>query len=51
MLYASHTPSVLGDAFDIKVFHERVLENGSLPLGALRDHVQAWIEDEQSKVR
>lgn len=33
----------LGDRFDIKEFHERVLENGAAPLGALRAHVEKWI--------
>ena len=36
----------LGDAFDIRSFHDRILENGALPLGALREHVEAWIEAE-----
>ena len=36
----------LGDAFDIRAFHDRILENGALPLGALREHVEAWIEAE-----
>jgi uncharacterized protein (DUF885 family) len=35
----------LGRAFDIREFHERILENGALPLGALREHVEAWIAD------
>jgi uncharacterized protein (DUF885 family) len=33
----------LGDDFDIREFHDRVLENGTIPLGALRQHVEAWI--------
>jgi uncharacterized protein (DUF885 family) len=33
----------LGDAFDIRAFHDRILENGALPLAALREHVEAWI--------
>jgi uncharacterized protein (DUF885 family) len=33
----------LGDAFDIREFHDVVLENGTIPLGYLRQHVEAWI--------
>ncbi len=33
----------LGERFDIREFHDRVLENGTIPLGALREHVKAWI--------
>lgn len=35
----------LGDRFDIRDFHQRVLENGALPLAALRDHIEAWLDD------
>lgn len=34
----------LGDAFDIRVFHDRVLENGTVPLEMLRRHVEGWVE-------
>jgi uncharacterized protein (DUF885 family) len=34
----------LGTAFDIRAFHDRVLENGSVPLGLLRSHVEFWID-------
>lgn len=34
----------LGDKFDIKAFHDRILENGSLPLPMLRKHVEAWMK-------
>lgn len=37
----------LGDKFDIREFHDRVLENGALPLGALREHVEAWIAEKE----
>lgn len=36
--------SALGDRFDIKDFHDRVLENGSVPLAALRTRVEQWVE-------
>ncbi len=34
----------LGDDFDIREFHDRVLENGTIPLTQLRTHIEAWIE-------
>ena len=37
----------LGDAFDLRAFHQRVLENGSVPLTALRVNVEAWIAAEK----
>ncbi len=33
----------LGDAFDIREFHDRLLENGSVPLWMMREHVEKWI--------
>ena len=33
----------LGDDFDIREFHDRVLENGTIPLEQLRNPVEAWI--------
>jgi len=33
----------LGDAFDIREFHDRILENGTIPLPALRQHIERWI--------
>ena len=39
--------AALGDAFDIREFHDRVLENGTIPLGALRQHIEAWIAASQ----
>lgn len=34
----------LGDNFDIREFHDRVLENGAIPLPKLRAHIERWIE-------
>ena len=31
-----------GSAFDIKAFHDRVLEDGSVPLTFLREKIRAW---------
>lgn len=41
----------LGARFDIHAFHDRVLENGAVPLGALREHVEAWIASEEEKAK
>jgi uncharacterized protein (DUF885 family) len=35
----------MGDNFDIREFHDRILENGTIPLIQLRAHIIAWIED------
>jgi uncharacterized protein (DUF885 family) len=39
----------LGSHFDLRVFHDRVLENGSLPLPLLRRHVEAWVAAEKGR--
>ncbi len=41
----------LGQGFDIKAFHSKVLENGALPLGALRNAVVEWIEEVRLRQR
>ena len=33
----------LGPRFDIKAFHDRMLEDGAVPLGYLTEKIQAWI--------
>ena len=34
----------LGDKFDIKVFHEKILESGCIPLKLLEEKIEMWIE-------
>ena len=34
----------LGDRFDVRAFHDRVLEAGSIPIPLLEERVQAWID-------
>jgi uncharacterized protein (DUF885 family) len=34
----------LGDRFDIREFHDRVLEDGTIPLAMLRTKIESWIE-------
>jgi uncharacterized protein (DUF885 family) len=36
--------AALGSTFDMREFHQRVLEQGDVPLSALRQHVQAWMQ-------
>ena len=33
----------LGEDFDIREFHDRILENGTIPLPALRAHIERWL--------
>jgi len=33
----------LGPRFDLRAFHDAVLETGSVPLPVLSDHVRGWI--------
>ncbi|HYU32027.1 MAG TPA: DUF885 domain-containing protein [Thermoanaerobaculia bacterium] len=37
----------LGPRFDIREFHDRVLENGSVTLGMLRQRIERWIAEKQ----
>ncbi len=46
----SEAEEQLGESFDIHAFHDRILENGALPLGALRAHVRAWIAEEEARM-
>lgn len=35
--------AALGNRFDIKTFHDRILEDGTVPLAALRTKIEAWV--------
>lgn len=35
----------MGDNFDIRAFHQQVLENGTIPLIQLRSHIDTWVKD------
>lgn len=37
----------LGSAFDVRLFHDAVLSNGTLPLALLEEEVREWIEGQQ----
>lgn len=38
----------LGERFDIREFHDRILANGAVPLAVLRDEVHRYIEEAKS---
>ena len=35
----------LGEQFDIRTFHDRVLENGAVPLPVLRAAIERWVDE------
>ncbi len=37
----------LGDKFDLRAFHDQVLDSGALPLDVLSDRIDAWIASEK----
>ena len=37
----------LGERFDIRVFHDRILEEGALPLNLMEAKIDAWIAEQQ----
>ncbi|WP_411816185.1 DUF885 domain-containing protein [Hyphococcus sp. DH-69] len=39
----------LGDRFDIRAFHDHVLEVGMAPISVMRANVEAWIKEEAAK--
>lgn len=39
----------LGASFDLRAFHDTVLENGSVPLSVLERYVKRWIESQLEK--
>lgn len=39
----------LGDKFDLRAFHDAVLEHGSVPLMVLRENIQLFIQSEASE--
>jgi uncharacterized protein (DUF885 family) len=39
----------LGPKFDIRAFHDEVIDSGALPLDVLEQHVDAWIATQKSR--
>ncbi len=33
----------MGERFDLRAFHDRVLENGSITLPMLKESIEAWV--------
>ena len=40
--------AALGEAFDLRAFHEAVVGPGSLPMSTLEGHIDWWIEQQQA---
>jgi uncharacterized protein (DUF885 family) len=40
--------AALGDKFDIRAFHDQVLDSGALPLDVLSEKIDAWIATQKS---
>ena len=41
--------AALGARFDVRAFHDTVLETGAVPLDLMERHVRAWIAKEKAK--
>jgi uncharacterized protein (DUF885 family) len=39
----------LGEAFDLKAFHDQVLIYGPMPLSTLESHIKAWVATQKAK--
>ena len=39
--------TVLGEKFDVRAFHDKILENGALPLSILEQIIDDWLSQEQ----
>lgn len=40
----------LGEKFDIRQFHDKVLENGAIPLSVLEQHIEKWLKTQSDAV-
>jgi uncharacterized protein (DUF885 family) len=47
----THAEKELGDRFDLRAFHDRVLSRGAVPLDFLAADVEAWIRQEKANPR
>ena len=43
MRLREHARSVMGDRYDIRAFHDQVLEYGTVPLALLRTRIERWV--------
>jgi uncharacterized protein (DUF885 family) len=39
--------AALGDKFNLRAFHDQVLDSGALPLDVLSDRIDAWIASQK----
>jgi uncharacterized protein (DUF885 family) len=44
----ARSEKALGEKFDLRLFHDAVLENGAVPLSVLEDKINAWIETQKA---
>lgn len=47
----SRAEAALGADFDLRAFHDTVLENGAVPLDVLETHVDGWIAKQKAKAQ
>ncbi len=45
----SRAQTALGSEFDLRAFHDAVLENGAIPLSVLEAHIDRWIEGQREE--
>jgi uncharacterized protein (DUF885 family) len=43
--------AALGDKFDIRAFHDQVIDSGALPLDVLDERITAWIATQKSEAK
>jgi uncharacterized protein (DUF885 family) len=39
----------LGEKFDLKAFHDEILNGGAMPLDLLQERVKAWIKNQAAQ--
>jgi uncharacterized protein (DUF885 family) len=39
----------LGEKFDLKAFHDEIVNGGAMPLDLLQERVEAWIKDQAAQ--
>ena len=42
-----HAREALGDKFDIRAYHEQVLDDGAIPLDVLETKIENWIASQK----
>jgi uncharacterized protein (DUF885 family) len=45
----THAEKTLGNGFEIRSFHDAVLEEGAMPLDILEAHMNAWLAKQSAK--